>query len=116
MEYAVSISFAIYLMALLLSPMIVAYYAGLRAALWMALTEVAIVVPAWLLISILTYFMGGSGSLAATAGGVAIYAMAGLAIGSVTFLLLTPIEAVAAGLAIAALGCGARRVWRRLRG
>jgi hypothetical protein len=116
MTEMVSISFVIYLAALLLSPPIAAYYAGFRTALLMAFTEVVIVIGAWLFISVLMPFILGTdwlvGPSAVSAGGAAIGIMAVFALGSVTALLFLPLGAIAAGAAIAALGCGIRNAWR----
>jgi hypothetical protein len=118
MDVMVSISFMIYLAALLLAPLIAAFYAGLGAALRMAVAEVVIVIAAWLLIAP-TLALWGEDQLGTlfveNSGSPFIYIMAAATTGAMYLLLLIPLQTVLAGLAAAALGCVARAALQRLR-
>jgi hypothetical protein len=114
-----SVSFSVYLLALFLGPPVAASAVGLRGALRMAMVESVIIIVGWLIILALFYLLHsdwparvdrahpGSGFL------VFIFAL-GMLPASAILLVLIPLQSVAAGASVAALGLGFEKIWKRL--
>jgi hypothetical protein len=114
-----NVSFAVYMLTLFLGPPIAASVLGMRGALRMAMAEAVIIIVGWFIILALFYALHsdwparvdraypGSGFL------VFIFAL-GMFPASAIILILVPLQSVAAGASVAALGLGVEKIWKRL--